>query len=191
MERPFVRYEHQNKIYRVSAGFAVVYGIVFLFQLFDMASDAEDMTVESCLTAGFIFGIHIVRIGSQTDFAVDDDIFVVRIMDDDIRTHGMFAFACDDFAAFIAERFLTFIVNTAEQAGALQNIFKDQFAPVALCFLLAFECVDQTACLAADAVGFFHHFVQLSGEGGVEFDAFVFGIFHGIFEFAHFFFERI
>jgi uracil-DNA glycosylase len=46
-------------------------------------------------------------------------------VDDDIRTHFVIVFAGDDFAAFIPDGLLTFVMNSANQSGTLQNIFKE------------------------------------------------------------------
>ena len=77
-----------------------------------------------------IRGIDVVGVGAQRDLGIDDQMLVVRQIDDGIRALA---------PAFTAEGHLTLELDPLSQAGALEHGLQNHLAPVALHLAVALE----------------------------------------------------
>ena len=128
---------------------------------------------------GAVVGCGERGIGGERYFRVDDNVAVVRIADNDIGLHALTALFVDEyFARFVFDELLAEVVFAFDEAGRLQDAFKNHLSPISLLFRVAFQCACQVVRFFAEAVVQFAQFfdvfaqrVAFFGFGGV-------GLFH-------------
>ena len=124
----FDRDEHKDEVQRFDT---LKVGVILCSQAFDVGADTGDVVgkLALCFCAG---ALRIADVGGQRYFGVDDDLFVVGQIDEDVGLEAALGAVCfvadagslnDVFAAFL-------------QAGVFQYAFQNHLAPVALGFVL-------------------------------------------------------
>ena len=96
-----------------------------------MGADAGQMLLEGDRMQVFGYGVAVVGVGVERDFGVDDEVAAAGQVDDDVRAGGFAA-----RAVFVdgREALLEAILLAFAQTGFFEQVAKDEFAPVALCF---------------------------------------------------------
>src|SRR6185369_10945533 len=124
----------------------------------DVATHAGQMRFKSGLACIFVGGANAVSVGSERNFRVDYEIAATGQKDDDVgadRTRAFSAFAFD------RERLLESVLFAFTQSRLVEQVAKNEFAPVALRFRRAAKCSGEVA-------GFFGQCLVESAKGADE-----------------------
>ena len=95
--------------------------------------------------------LYIVAECGQGYLGVDDDVVIVRKVEDEVRTHPLVrVFSQQDETQLVPQRGFLVVVPAFDQAFAREEIGQDRFTPAALELFLAAECVGEMVGFAAD-----------------------------------------
>ena len=90
-------------------------------------------------TAGEVVrGGNVFGVGLDGDLGVDHHVFVVGVMQDDVRAHALAGLIVHQgLSAIVGQRVLHIVVQSAHEALGVEQLTEHQLAPVADLFVVA------------------------------------------------------
>ena len=124
-----------------------------------MLADGGRVGSEVAAALLFGFGRGVAYESRERNFRVDDDVFLLGQVQHDVGSQVV--------SLGVLDVVLRFVVDALDERRTVQDRFQQHFAPVALHFRIAFQCVRQVRGLGRDAPVEFHQVFQL----GLQFAA--------------------
>ncbi len=148
--------EHHDEVGRFKLGQAVIAGAG---EAGDVGADAGEMELE-CGLAGVVGGgVHAVGVGVERDLGIDDEVAAAGEQEDHVGAHGAGALAGLGFGG---EGLLEGVLLAFAEAGLVEQIAENEFAPVALRFGGAAQGGGQIAGVVGELLV---HGVEAGDEG--------------------------
>ena len=146
--------EHDDEVGRVEQAL-----VLLASQFIDVLADGGRVGSEVAAALLFGFGRGVAYESRERNFRVDDDVFLLGQVQHDVGAQVV--------SLGVLDVVLRFVVDALDERRTVQDRFQQHFAPVALHFRIAFQCVRQVRGLGRDAPVEFHQVFQL----GLQFAA--------------------
>ena len=144
LQSSLIRHIHNHEIYGATRCLDIR-TVVFLGQRIELRANASHYIICIFFLDNLLFCIHIVGISIDGHLWVDDNILVIRVMQDDIGYHLPAAiFIHQDVSFVICQRLLNVIVNSQAQSLAVEQVHQRKFSPITLHLISPLHDIRQT-----------------------------------------------
>lgn len=150
-----------NDIVETDASCMNISAVILEGEFFDMLTHTLYMAFESGGTLGVGGGIVVIYIRRERHLGVDDDISLIREMEDDIGLHTRVGIpVLDGLSVFVAECDLFRVLHASLQSHIVEKLIELKFAEVTLRFVLGSEGACETVGTLTDALGLLHTLLE-------------------------------
>ncbi len=144
-----------------------------------MAAHRGEMALQSLVALGIGRGVVVVFESLQRHLCVDDHITVVGEVENDIGDHLVSVLFVNRAPLLVFQCHLLFELHALFESHLFQQCAQTQLAEVALCLILAGECLRQLICSLSDLVCLLQVFLNAGIEARHQHSLVMVALLHG------------